>query len=184
MSKREEFVLTLEQCQRLTETCLAGRATFPKKWGDKEIPLDEQLLGREDLGDLFKALRSYSPWLQGIGSDRKTIFGLKEDWYPVDKDNRKLEGATAEDVRIASWKMVDQQKKYTLRLNREALSGAVWCCILRLHPHCVMSTTTTEAVDTWWPMGEALGKATAIRKYIGVAGAKRAEWEDDPEPKS
>ena len=182
MSKREEFTLTLEQCQRISEVCLAARGSFPKKWGDKEIPLDEQLIGREDLGDLFKVLRSYSPWLQEIGSEYRVIFGSKGDWYPVDKEGRKLERVDADDERVSSWKMVDPEKKYTLRLSREALSGAVWCCILRLHPHCIIATSTKDAVDTWWPITESLGKTTAVRKYIGVAAAKRTEWEDDPEP--
>lgn len=179
MSKREEFTLTLEQCQRITEVCLAGRGNFPKKWGDKDVPLDEQLIGREDLGDFLKILRTYSPWLQGIGDDYKVIFGSKEDWYPIDKTGRKLEGVGPDDERVATWKMVDSEKKYTLRLGREALSGAVWCCILRLHPHCIMPTSTKDAVDTWWPITEALGKTTAVKKYIGVAAAKRTEWEDD-----
>jgi hypothetical protein len=181
MSKREEFALTLEQGQRLVETCLTGRSSFPKKWGEKPVPENEQLLGREDLGDLLKALRSYSPWLQGIGDDHRVIFGDKADWYPVDKFGKKLEGAAADDERVASWKMVDSQKTYTVRLGREALSGAVWCCILRLHPHCIIPTSTREAVETWWPLAEVLGKATAVRKYIGLAAANRTDWEDDQE---
>ena len=184
MSRREEFTLTLEQCQRITEVCIAGRGGFPKKWGDKDVPIDDQLIGREDLGDLLKVLRTYSPWLQGIGDDYKVIFGSKEDWYPIDMTGRKLEGVGPDDERVGSWKMKNLEKKYTFRLSREALSGAVWCCILRLHPHCIIQTSTKDAVDTWWPIAEALGKATAVRKYIGVAAAKRTEWEDDADPET
>lgn len=179
MSKREEFTLTLEWCQRITDVCIAGRGSFPKKWGEKDVPINEQLIGREDLGDLFKALRTYSPWLQGIGDDFKTVFGPKEDWYPVDKTGCKLEGVDLDDDRVASLKMVDPEKKYKLRLNREAISGVVWCCILRLHPYCIIPTSTRDATDTWWPITEAIGKTAAVRKYIGVAAATRTEWEDD-----
>src|SRR6185295_1733482 len=116
---------------------------------------------------------------QGIGEDYKVIFGDKVDWYPIDRVGKKLEGISHDDERIGSWKMVDSQKKYSIRLNREALSGAVWCCILRLHTHCIIPTPTKDAVDTWWPIADAIGKTTAVRKYIGIAAAKRTDWEDD-----
>lgn len=180
MAKREEFSLTLEWCQRIAEVALAGRANFPKKWGEKAIPEEEQLIGREDLGSLFQTLRSYSPWMQGIGEGFRTLFGDKEDWYPLDKDGKRLDvKISSSDPRITSWQMVDSSKIYKLRLGREALSGIVWCCILRLHAHCIIPTTTREAVDIWWPITEAIGKTTAVKKYVGIAAAKRNDWEDD-----
>lgn len=182
MTKREEFSLTMEQCQRLAETAIIGRSNFPKKWGEKPVPDDEQLLGREDIGALLAALRSYSLWLQGIGADYKPLFGDKGDWYPADKDEKRLDNVELDDPRITGWKFVNQKKIYKIRLNREALSGVVWCCILRLHPHgppMPLALSTREALDTWWPLAEAIGKATAIRKYIGLAAAKRTDWEDD-----
>lgn len=182
--------MTLGQWQKVLETAVHGRANFPKSWGDLKnggdpIPVDEQLTGREDLGDLFKALRAYSSWLQGVGDEYKALFGEKGDWYPVDSSGKRIDGAVKEDdVRIKGWKMVDPLKVRTLRLSREAKSGVVWCCILRLHPHCIIPTTTRDAVDFWWPTAEAIGKTAAIRKYIGLASAKRTEWEDDPEPET
>lgn len=190
MSKREEVSMTLGQWQKVLETAIHGRANFPKFWGDQKdggapIPIDEQLTGREDLGDLFKALRAYSSWLQGIGEDYKVLFGEKADWHPIDSNGKRIDGVTSDgDVRIKGWRMTDQIKTRTLRLSREAKSGVVWCCILRLHPHCIMPTTTKDAVDYWWPIAEAVGKTSAVRKYIGLASAKRTEWEDDPETDS
>lgn len=182
MAKRDEFNLTLEHCQRLTETAAAFRATFPKKWGEKPVSDDDQLIGREDLGALYKVLKNYSPWLQGIGKEYRLIFGEKRDWYPTDKKGDELVDVNPDDDRIAAWKFRDQNKTYKLRLDRDALSGAVWCCILRLHPHTPMPITTRDAVETWWPLIELLGKTAAVKKYIGLASAKRTEWEDDPDP--
>lgn len=181
MAKREQFTLTLVQCQRLTETCLTARAAFPKKWGEKAIPDDEQVVAKEDIGALLMAIRAYSPWLQGIGDDFRPVFGDKADWYPADKDGKKLEVADYGDGRIVNWKWLDGTKKYVLRLDRNAVSGVVWCCILRLHTHATIVTSTIDAVDIWWAIAEVVGKATAVRKYIGLAAAKRTEWEDDPE---
>lgn len=181
MSKREEFKLQAGWCQQILITCLAGRANFPKKWGDKDVPLDEQLIGREDLGDLFKAFRAYSVWLQGIGSEYRQLFGDKANWHAIDASGKRLDGVRQDDERIQGYEMADQEKTHTIRLNREALSGVVWCCILRLHPNCMMPTSTKDAVDVWWPIAEAIGKATAVRKYIGISGAKRTDFEDDPE---
>src|SRR5258705_10667016 len=164
MSKREEFSLTQMQWQQITIVCTTGRSSFPKKWGEKEVPIDEQLIGREDLGDLFKTLRAYSPWLQEIGDDYRMLFGSKGDWHPIDKEGEKLDNVSIDDVRIAGYKMIDPEKKYTLRLEREALSGVVWCCILRLHPHCIIPTSTREAVQTWWPIAEEIGRLTPIRE--------------------
>lgn len=182
MAKREEFVLTLEQCQRILQTCIAGRGNFPKKWGEKDIPIDEQLIAREDLGALFTTLRSYSIWMQGLGDDYQAVFGDKADWYPIDRTGKKIEGVSESDERIADWRFIDPNKKYKLRLGREALSGVVWCCILRLHLHPIIPTSTKEAVDIWWPIADAVGKSTAIRKYIGISAAKRTDWEEDPDP--
>lgn len=180
MAKREEFSLKLEWCQRLVEVALLGRASFPKKWGEKPIPEDEQLIGREDLGAFFQTMRSYSPWLQGIGETFRTLFGDRADWYPMDKDGKRVPDPN--DSRISNWQMVDPNKTYKLRVGRESLSGIVWCCILRLHTHCIIPTTTREAVDIWWPITEAIGKTTSVKKYIGLAAAKRTDWEDDPDP--
>lgn len=182
MSKNDEFKFTLEMLQRLLETCIVGRGSFPKKWGEKAIPDDEQLVGREDIGSLLTSLRSYSPWFQGVGDDFKSIFGDKIDWYPADKAGKRLEGVSSEDERIASWKMKDQSKVYNVKLGREAVSGVVWCCILRLHPYCIIPATTKDAVDIWWPMSTIVRKEMAVRKYIGIAAAKRVEWENDPDP--
>lgn len=182
MSKREEFVLTIEECQRLTETAAAMRSAFPKKWGSKDVPEDDQLIGREDITHLYKSLKVYSPWLQGIGKGYRLVFGSKADWYPIDKDSKKIEGLEDDDDRIFNWKFVDPTKLYKIRLDRDGVSGAVWCCIIRLHPHTPMPITTREALEIWWPLAEKLGKALAVKKHIGVAAAKRTEWEDDPEP--
>jgi hypothetical protein len=180
MSKREEFKLKAGWCQQILLTCLAGRAKFPKKWGEsKDVPIEEQLIGREDLGDLFKTLRSYSPWLQGTADEYKNLFGDKNNWHPVDAEGQKLDVTDFDDDRVKGFEMVDSLKEYTLRLGSEALSGVVWCCILRLHPHYVIATSTKEAVDVWWPIAEVVGKATAVKKYIGLAAAKRPTWEDD-----
>lgn len=182
MSKREEFTLKANWCQQILVTCLSGRAVFPKKWGEKPVPEEEQLIAREDLGDLLKAFRAYSPWLQGIGDDYRTLFGDKGNWRAIDKSGKRIEGVRQDDERIGGYEMDDPEKTYAIRLNREALSGIVWCCILRLHPHCIMPTSTKDAVDIWWPVAEAIGKTNAVRKYIGLAGAKRTEFEDDPDP--
>jgi hypothetical protein len=182
MAKREEFKLKASWCQQALVTCLAGRASFPKKWGDKEIPIEEQLIAREDLGELFKTLRSYSSWLQDLDEDYRALFGDKDNWRPIDKTGARIDGVRKDDERIGGYEMVDSDKEYTLRLGKEALSGVVWCCILRLHPHCIIPTSTKDAVDVWWPVAEAIGKANAVRKYIGLAGAKRTEFEDDPDP--
>lgn len=181
--KREKVTLKLEWCQKIAETCIQGRASFPRKWGEKSIPEEEQLLGKEDLGALLPILRGHSPWLQGIGEGYRTIFGKKDDWYPVDSDGNRIENVPSEfDKSIGAWKAADPSKTYELSLNRDGISGIVWCCILRLHVYSVWPTSTRDAVDIWWPIAEAIGKTTAIKKYMGLSGAKRVEWEDDPAP--
>jgi hypothetical protein len=180
VSSKEEFKLTIDQCQRLAETSAITRNAFPRKWGEKAVPDHEQLIGREDISELHKTLRSYSPWMQEIGVDYRTIFGEKSDWYPSDAAGKRLTDVAQDDPRIETWKFVDQRKAYTVRLGREALSGVVWCCIVRLHPYAPIPLTTRDPVEAWWAIAAAVGKETAVRKYIGLAGAKRIEWEDDP----
>lgn len=170
MSKKVEVDLRAEEGQFLLNMC--NNFNLPdKKDRDGKINEDgflvvEQNIARDEVRMLLRELKAHSPLMCKRGKDFRMIFG--------DPENTLKEGENT------SIKDLDAPTR--VKLDTDAMSGAVWCMIFALHPS-MMAAGAIIAENVVWPLAVKLRKTDALRDFLGLNNKSKAKtWKDDPEP--
>lgn len=170
MAKKLEVALRAEEGQFLLN--MSTQFNLPDKKGqDGRTNEDgyttiEQSIARDEVRALFRDLKAYSPLAQKKGKEMRLIFGPESN--------------TEKTGDITSIKDLDLETR--VRMDEEAVSGAVWCMIFSLHP-AMGSAGAVVAENVVWPLAAKLRKTTALRETLGLNNASKAKtWKTDPEP--
>ncbi len=181
--KIKEVQLTAEQGQFMLQ--LAVSFELPEKLGDTSYTPQQRMWANEEVRRFLSELKAVSHYARQRGKDWRLAFGEQEDW----DEERNEKG----EISRLSFKGSARDKEYKFGLDDDAVSGAVWCLELCLHPGRVISqggatpregriASAHEADEFIWPIARRLRKEQAIRKELGLATPSRRQLEDDPEP--
>ena len=168
-----KFRLTLEQCQFLLNSSVGFN--LPDKLGEATYTFVDKSLASDEVRCLYRALRSYSPAMQdaALNKRRLPIFGAKADWDLELDEKGSLKNAT----------LKTPDAVFQVDLDEDAVSGAMWCLLLAIHPDArdhAVNVSTAETIV--WPLANTLRKAKALRDAIGLTRTeKRRRWDNDPE---
>ncbi len=183
MGKGAEVVLTGEEAQFLLERTAV--LSLPQELGENKFDVADQAIANDEMANLLRCLKSYSPRMQRWGKDRQLLFGDLGDWEAKEVSrpdaSGKLEVGT-EFTHLAG------DKEYKVRLTPPAVNGAMWALFLSLYPICKMGNGLHKpvynsiAANVCWPIAEKLKKVTALRAFLKMDITKSRNWADDPEP--
>lgn len=163
--------------KKVTITCEEGNflirmsAGFglPEKLGEtQKYSVAERACAGEEVRKLFKELKKHSPMTKK--PERWILFGPEDNF-------REIKG---EDGNIG-WRMANLNEEVEIELNADAMSGAVWCMVLALHPMSPVVKSVGQQEDIIWPLAEKLKKVKVLREEIKLADAKPRRWKDDDE---
>jgi hypothetical protein len=166
MGKHEKVRITCQQGNAL----LMASAGFilPEKLGETTYNVADRSLAEQDVGMLYRELKSRSPILQ---KDRKICFGPTENWKKPSGDPN------------VGREMKDVELEVNITLSEDARSGAFWCLIAMLHPGSQGRLPASSQVEVAWPLAERLRLKKMLRKDIGLETAvpRRLDLDDTEE---
>lgn len=166
------FNLTLEQCQFLLNSSVGFN--LPEKLGEATYTFVDKSLSAEEVRQLYRALRAYSPAMQdpALNKRRLPIFGPRDAW-DIELDEKG-------GIKSASLK--NPTEEISITLGEEAVAGAAWCLLLAVHPDAKEQRVNVSSAETLvWPTAVTLKKSKALREAIGLTRTeKRRHWDDDP----
>lgn len=169
-------------------TCEEGDLLFrisagfglPEKLGKHTLGVGDRAVAADDVRALFRLLRTYSPMAQT--SKRLILFG------PADNREKKTESAIrcdgcGREVRVESvtYPLINPDLEVEVKLDDEALSGAVWCILGVVFPGEGEKVALAVQVqnDIIWPIAAKLGRTKAIREFVGYSEGTPRRWKTD-----
>ena len=172
----KDFTLTAEEAQFLLER--SAGTSLPCELGEQKFDVASQSISNYEMAQLYDGLRAYSPHAQSWGEERLNLFGDLKDWLIVKEEGK-----------IVNVKHLTPSKPYHVRLNNNAINGAMWILFLSLYPSIAINTkegkqytkTMGNAIATGicWPIAAKFGKTKALQSQLKINPAKSHVWEDD-----
>ena len=167
MSKRRKVRVTCQQGNALLMS--AASFTLPEKLGETQYSVADRGLAEQDVGMLYRELKSHSPMLI---KEKRYCFGPIGNWKLAKKDDG---------VRDGTMEMIDIGLEVELSFSDDALSGAFWCLVSMLHPGSNLRLAASSQMEIAWPLAELLRLKKMVRKEIGLetAGPRRLDLDEE-----
>lgn len=150
---------------------LASSAVYqlPEKLGENTFSVADRAIAGDELRSLYKSLKSYSPMAQR--KERYLVFGPADNFKGVNS----AQGQT--------WETINLKLEVEVRLDDDAVSGAIWCLLSGLHPESKFCERPMNQEDCLWPLVAKFGKTKNLREMIGYAKGAPRRWKNDSEYK-
>lgn len=167
MTEELKVRLTCEEGNILFQ--IAAGFALPEKLGDQTFTVADRGIAADEVKELYLALKAYSPMAQK--AKRLLIFG------PL--DNLGPEAVNRDGVKYREF--INPKLEVEVRLNEDAVSGAVWCILGAVTPASGdrMSLAVEAQSELLWPIAAKFGKVRAIRELVGYLKGTPRRWKSD-----
>lgn len=165
MKNGKAVTVTVEEGNILLN--MAHRFACPDKLGDEAVySVAERSVANAQVGQLHAELKSFSPLLLSKG--RWHAFGPRECWKEWVDDKKKTQ-----------FDLVEPEVEVTITLNKDAVSGAIWCLLALLHPKSSAARPAGDQYDILWPLARKFDREGLLREEIGlpVDGMLKGRWD-------
>ena len=163
--------ITYQQGQFLMNSSVGFH--LAEKLGDDSYSHIDRSIAADEVRQLFKVLKSYSPRAQRFGKENRIWFGELDAWEEVKKDGEVVGG-----------ELKDPEREIELNLDDDAISGVMWCLVVALHPDAKEHRVGVAlAENVVWPIAEQFGRVGALKDVLklGPGSKGRRRWPTDSE---